>query len=71
MPVMDGLDATRAIRGLGPRFAALPIVALTADVLPEHVARCREAGMDDHVGEPIVPAQLYAALSRWLADEAA
>nr|WP_255500700.1 ATP-binding protein [Caulobacter sp. 17J80-11] len=71
MPEMDGMDATRAIRGLGPRFASLPIVALTANVLPEAVARCLEAGMDDHVGKPIIPAQLYAALGRWLPAEAA
>ncbi|MBC6982567.1 ATP-binding protein [Caulobacter sp. 17J80-11] len=67
MPVMDGLEATRAIRALAPRLETLPILALTADVQPEHVARCRAAGMDDHVGKPIVPAQLYAALSQRLA----
>jgi len=63
MPVMDGLAATRAIRQLdNPRAAKVPIVALTANVLPEQVARCFEAGMNDHVGKPIEPARLYQVL---------
>ena len=74
MPVMDGLAATRAIRALPDReAAATPIIAMTANVLPEQVARCREAGMDDHLGKPINLAHLLAALDRWSAprDEAA
>jgi PAS domain S-box-containing protein len=66
MPVMDGLAATRRIRALPDReAAATPIVAMTANVLPEQVARCREAGMDDHLGKPINLPQLLAALDRW------
>ena len=45
--------------------AATPIVAMTANVLPEQVARCREAGMDDHLGKPINLPQLLSAIDRW------
>jgi PAS domain S-box-containing protein len=66
MPVMDGLTATRRIRALADRDAArTPIIAMTANVLPEQVARCREAGMDDHIGKPINLPQLLHALDRW------
>jgi CheY-like chemotaxis protein len=63
MPEMDGMAATRAIRKLNNSNATIPIIALTADVLPEHVARCREAGMTAHVAKPIKPDILYAAIS--------
>ena len=66
MPVMDGLTATRAIRALPTVQARMtPIIAMTANVLPDHVKRCLEAGMDDHIGKPISPASLLGALSRW------
>ena len=42
---------------------------MTANVLPEQVARCREAGMDDHLGKPINLPQLLAALDRWTSPE--
>lgn len=63
MPVMDGLDATRAIRALGGDAGRVPIIALTANVQPEQVVRCREAGMDDHVGKPIQVAELLRVIS--------
>jgi PAS domain S-box-containing protein len=70
MPIMDGLTATRRIRAMEDGAAArTPIVAMTANVLPEQVARCREAGMDDHLGKPINPARLLQALDRWTAAE--
>ena len=62
MPVMDGLEATRAIRGLG--FDRLPIIALTANVLASATDRCRAAGMDDHLGKPYTPADVHAVLAR-------
>lgn len=69
MPGMDGLAAARAIRALpGPR-GAVPIVALSADVLPEQIARCRAAGMDDHVAKPIRREELVAAVGRALDGE--
>jgi PAS domain S-box-containing protein len=63
MPVMDGLDATRAIRALNGEPGRVPIVALTANVLPEQVQRCRETGMDDHVGKPIQVAELLRVIA--------
>ena len=66
MPVMDGLDATRAIRALNGEPGRVPIVALTANVQPEQVQRCREAGMDDHVGKPIQVAQLLRVIAALL-----
>ena len=66
MPVMDGLTATRAIRAL-PNLSAqsTPIIAMTANVLPGQVAKCLEAGMDDHLGKPISPSDLLNIISRW------
>jgi PAS domain S-box-containing protein len=63
MPVMDGLTATRAIRRL--RGHQPPIVAMTANVLPDQIQRCRDAGVDDHLGKPINTAALLACLDRW------
>jgi PAS domain S-box-containing protein len=66
MPVMDGLTATRRIRALPIAAAAsTPIVAMTANVLPDQIARCVEAGMDDHLGKPMKPAELLNAIARW------
>jgi CheY-like chemotaxis protein len=63
MPVMDGLEATRAIRAQ-PRFAALPIVAMTANAMAGDRERCLEAGMDDYVSKPIDPEELFATMAR-------
>jgi PAS domain S-box-containing protein len=69
MPIMDGLTATRRIRALPGPAARTPIVAMTANVLPEQIARCREAGMDDHLGKPINPTKLLEALERWTSED--
>jgi PAS domain S-box-containing protein len=65
MPVMDGITATRRIRALDGPAAALPIVAMTANVLPQQVAELRTAGLDDHVGKPFRTDALLAAIDRW------
>jgi len=70
MPVMDGLDATRAIRRLDGPAGRTPIIALTANVQPEQMLRCREAGMDDHVGKPIQVAELLRVISARLEQRA-
>lgn len=66
MPEMDGLAATRAIRAEGGSFAALPIIALTANAFPEDVKICREAGMSDFLAKPLRKPALIAALLRAL-----
>ncbi|MFA7428961.1 MAG: response regulator [Rhodospirillaceae bacterium] len=63
MPVMDGIEATRAIRAQ-ERFNDLPIVAMTAHALQEERERCLNAGMNDHVSKPIDPEFLCAVLIR-------
>jgi two-component system sensor histidine kinase/response regulator len=65
MPVLDGIATTQALRR-EPRFADLPIVAMTANAMPADRERCLAAGMNDHLGKPIEPAELWASLSRWL-----
>jgi CheY-like chemotaxis protein/nitrogen-specific signal transduction histidine kinase len=65
MPGMDGFATTKAIRRLSPENSTTPIIALSANVLPEHVDEAERAGMNDHIGKPIVPAKLFAVLNRW------
>jgi PAS domain S-box-containing protein len=67
MPVMDGLSATRALR-VQPRWKDLPVIAMSADADARTRAACEAAGLSDHLGKPVEPAQLYAALLRWLPD---
>jgi CheY-like chemotaxis protein len=67
MPVMDGYDATAAIRKLaGDRGAQLPIIALTANALQSDRQRCLDAGMDDFLAKPFTLQQLQTQLARWL-----
>jgi HPt (histidine-containing phosphotransfer) domain-containing protein len=70
MPVMDGLEATRALRAM-PEAAKVPILAMTADAFGERRDACLAAGMDGHVAKPVDPALLYVALQRWLPDRSA
>ncbi|WP_375410678.1 ATP-binding protein, partial [uncultured Methylobacterium sp.] len=65
MPVMDGITATRHIRALSGVKGRVPIIALTANVLPAQVAQFRAAGMDDHVGKPFQRDVLHAVVARW------
>jgi signal transduction histidine kinase/CheY-like chemotaxis protein len=69
MPKMDGVEATKNIRMLPGPAGKVPIIAMTANVLPEQVKRFLAAGMDDHVGKPIRQADLKAAINRALASE--
>ena len=62
MPVMDGISAARAIRGFGGRRGAVPIVAVTADAMPEQISQCLAAGMDGHVSKPFRPDNLFSVI---------
>lgn len=66
MPEMDGMAATRAIRALGGSAARIPVIGLSANVLPEQVAACRAAGMDDHLGKPVDMDRLIALIDERL-----
>ena len=65
MPVMDGLEAARAIRAL-PRADAktVPILAMTADVFGEDIRKCLAAGMNSHLAKPINSDKLMQALAQ-------
>ncbi|MDE4914568.1 PAS domain S-box protein [Methylobacterium sp. 092160098-2] len=65
MPGMDGMAATRGIRALGGSRSELPIVAMTANVLPDQIDAIRAAGMNDHVGKPFEPQDLDRVIARW------
>jgi two-component system sensor histidine kinase/response regulator len=64
LPVMDGIEATRAIRS-DARFRNLPIIAMTANAMAADREKCMNAGMNDHIGKPIDPDQLFSVPLRW------
>ncbi|MCB9943522.1 MAG: response regulator [Geminicoccaceae bacterium] len=66
MPVMDGLEATRAIRDHLADGRRLPILALTANALDGSWKACQQSGMDDMLAKPFRREQLLAMLTRWL-----
>ncbi|HEY2662154.1 MAG TPA: ATP-binding protein [Caulobacteraceae bacterium] len=68
MPVMDGLTAIREIRAREQGRRATPILALSANALPEHVAAAHEAGADGHIAKPVTAPALLAAIEAALAD---
>ena len=68
MPKMNGIDATRAIRAL-PNYAATPILAMTANAFDEDRQVCIDAGMNEHIGKPVVPEKLFETLLKWLSKE--
>ncbi len=65
MPGMDGATAARTIRNMDSLNRATPIIAVSANVLPEHRKVSAEAGMNDHFGKPIIPAELLGGIARW------
>jgi two-component system, sensor histidine kinase and response regulator len=65
MPILDGLSATRLIR-TRPEFEGLPIVALTAHLIEAAREEYAAAGLDDQLGKPFTPAELYKKVARWV-----
>ncbi len=66
MPVMNGYEATRAIRALDRADAGLPIIAMTADAFAEDVKRCLDAGMNAHIAKPIDVREVARLLEKFL-----
>jgi CheY-like chemotaxis protein len=64
MPVMDGYETMKQIRKQD-RFRTLPIIALTAKAMPEHHARCLEAGANDYLPKPIDQKRLFSMMRIW------
>ncbi|MBK8701929.1 MAG: response regulator [Saprospiraceae bacterium] len=64
MPIMNGFEATMAIRNLDPEKANTPIIAMTANVLREEVDLCYQAGMDDFIGKPFDTAELLSKINK-------
>ena len=70
MPVMNGYEATGAIRALEREDAkTVPIIAMTADAFADDVQRCLDAGMNGHIAKPIDPQQLYGTLAAFIKQQ--
>lgn len=69
MPVMNGVDATMAIRAL-PGYQDVPVLAMTANAFDEDREACLAAGMNDFMTKPTEPDVLYRVLARWLSASA-
>lgn len=65
MPVMNGIEATRAIRALGrPDAAAVPIIAMTANAFDEDRQKALSVGMDAHLAKPVDVKRLFGTLRK-------
>ena len=69
MPEMNGIEATKAIRALGGAYAAIPVVALTANAVAEAREQFEEAGMDDFLAKPIEALKMGLVLEKWLPEK--
>ncbi|WP_033129650.1 response regulator [Aeromonas aquatica] len=69
MPVMDGYTATQLIRQQ-PRFAALPVIAMTANAISGDRERVLACGMNDHIAKPINVDTMFATLAKWIRPQA-
>jgi CheY-like chemotaxis protein len=69
MPVMDGVEATRRIRAMPEPKCLIPIVAITANVMPEQLTAYRQSGINGVVAKPISPTMLLSELARIANDD--
>ncbi len=70
MPVMDGHEATRAIRSLDrPDASEIPIIAMTANAFAEDVQAAKDAGMNEHMAKPLEPDIINGVIERWLGNK--
>ena len=70
MPVLNGLEATKAIRALNhPYYQTIPIIAMTANAFVEDVKACLDVGMNGHIAKPMDMTLLYQILENYLKDK--
>ncbi|WP_115786746.1 PAS domain-containing hybrid sensor histidine kinase/response regulator [Arthrobacter silvisoli] len=70
MPVLDGFEATRIIRGRTHSGPRIPIIAMTAGAMDEDRERCLDAGMDDYLSKPVDELKLRSVLAQWVPRKA-
>ena len=66
MPGIDGYECTARIRKLESEYSNIPIIAVTACVLPSDRERCMQSGMNDFLGKPFTLEDLNAKINQWL-----
>ena len=65
MPIMDGLTATRHLKG-DPETQSIPVIALTAHAMASDEAMAREAGCDGYISKPVMPKDVRAEVEKWI-----
>jgi PAS domain S-box-containing protein len=65
MPVMDGYQATAAIRRQA-KFKSLPIIAMTANVMLQDIDKEKQSGMNDHIGKPLSVTEMFKTMAKWI-----
>ena len=65
LPIMDGYEATKKIRQQ-ERFKDLPVIAMTANVLSGDREKAINSGMNDHIGKPVNPSELFSIIGNWI-----
>jgi len=69
MPEMDGLEATKRLRGISGHYRSVPVVAMTASAFDDDRVACLTAGMNDFLSKPVNEADLASKLAFWLSPE--